>query len=111
MKFEAAGAGLIELPLPSGGRPAGADELVLGVRPEHLGVARADEGLAARIEVLEHLGDALIVHASLRGSRESVSLRLAADHPGLAAGQDIGLVPMAAHALLFDGSGRALSPH
>ncbi|HNW62469.1 MAG TPA: sn-glycerol-3-phosphate ABC transporter ATP-binding protein UgpC [Piscinibacter sp.] len=111
MKFEAAGAGLIELPLPAGGRPAGADEMVLGVRPEHLGVARADEGLAARIEVLEHLGDALIVHASLRGSRESVSLRLAADHPGLAAGQDIGLVPLAAHTLMFDGSGRALSPH
>jgi len=111
MKFEAGGAGLIELPLPAGGRPSGTDDLVLGVRPEHLGVARADEGLAARIEVLEHLGDALIVHASLRGSRESVALRLAADHPGLAAGQDIGLVPMAAHALLFDGSGRALSPH
>ena len=111
MRFEAAGTGLIELPLPAGGRPAGADDLVLGVRPEHLSVVRADEGLAARIEVLEHLGDALIVHASLRGSHESVALRLAADHPGLAAGQEIGLVPHAAHALLFDGSGRALSPH
>ena len=111
MKFEASGAGLIELPLPAGGRPSPADELVLGVRPEHLSVVRADEGLAARIEVLEHLGDALIVHASLRGSRESVALRLAADHPGLASGQEIGLVPHAAHALLFDGSGRALSPH
>ena len=110
MKFEAQGAGLIELPLPSAGRPAGTD-LLLGVRPEHIGVARVDEGLAARIELLEHLGDCVIVHAALEGSNEPVALRLTADHGALAAGQRIGLVPQAAHALLFDASGRALALH
>ncbi len=110
MKFEAQGAGLIELPLPSAGRPAGTD-LLLGVRPEHIGVARVDEGLAARIELLEHLGDCVIVHAALEGSNEPVALRLTADHGALAAGQRIGLVPQGAHALLFDASGRALALH
>jgi len=110
MKFEAHGAGLVDLPLPAAGRPTGGD-LVLGIRPEHLSVGRVDDGLAARIELLEHLGDSLIVHASLDGSQEPLSLRLAADHAGLAVGQRVGLLPQSAHALLFDASGRAIALH
>ncbi|GAB4560253.1 MAG: sn-glycerol-3-phosphate ABC transporter ATP-binding protein UgpC [Rhizobacter sp.] len=85
--------------------------LVLGIRPEHLALTRVGDGLAARIDLLEHLGDSLIVHASLRGSSNTVSLRLPAGEPGLSAGQDIGLVPLAAHALLFNASGQALALH
>ncbi|MBC7957380.1 MAG: TOBE domain-containing protein, partial [Cytophagales bacterium] len=87
------------------------NELVLGIRPEHLGLTRSGDGLAARIDQLEHLGDSLIVHATLRGTHNTVSLRLPADHPGLSAGQDIGLAPLAAHALLFSSSGQALALH
>ena len=85
--------------------------LVLGIRPEHLGLTRTEDGLAARIDLLEHLGDSLIVHATLRGTTNTVALRLQADHPGLSAGQDIGIAPLAARALLFNESGHALALH
>jgi multiple sugar transport system ATP-binding protein len=88
-----------------------ANTLVLGIRPEHLALTRSGDGFAARIDLLEHLGDSLIVHATLRGTQNTVSLRLPADQEGLSAGQDVGLVPLAAHALLFSSSGQALTLH
>ncbi len=39
--------------------------LVLGVRPEHIAIAPAGQGLPARVEFVEHLGDHQVVHASL----------------------------------------------
>jgi len=84
-------------------------KLVLGIRPEHLTVTRVEQGLAARIDLVEHLGDTLIVHATLRGSDNTVSLRLPADHEGLSAGLDIGLSPQTERARLFDGDGQALA--
>ena len=102
-------AGTVTLP----GRCESLDSnaLVLGIRPEHLALTRSGDGLAARIDLLEHLGDSLIVHATLRGSNNTVSLRLPAGEPGLSAGQDIGLAPLAAHALLFSASGHAVALH
>jgi multiple sugar transport system ATP-binding protein len=107
LRVDQAGA----LSLPGTWPPLSSNKLVLGIRPEHLSLTRAEDGLAARIDLLEHLGDSLIVHATLRGSRNTVSLRLPADHPGLGAGQDIALAPQAAHTLLFSDSGQALALH
>ncbi len=87
------------------------EKLVLGIRPEHLTVTRVENGLAARIDLLEHLGDSLIVHATLRGTDNPISLRLSADHAGLGAGQDIGIQPQPARALLFDAAGQAVALH
>jgi multiple sugar transport system ATP-binding protein len=103
-------AGSVSLP---GVRPefVSPKDVVLGIRPEHLGLTRPESGLAARVDLLEHLGDSLIVHATLRGTDNTVSLRLPADHPGLSAGQDIGIAPLAARALLFNESGQALTLH
>ncbi|SHN00001.1 ABC transporter ATP-binding protein [Rhizobacter sp. OV335] len=102
-------AGTLSLP---GGLPSGASaQLVLGIRPEHLGIGRVENGLAARVDLLEHLGDSIIVHATLRGTANTVSLRVSADHEGLGAGQDIGLVPQASRALLFNDNGAALALH
>ncbi|MET0334207.1 MAG: sn-glycerol-3-phosphate ABC transporter ATP-binding protein UgpC, partial [Rhizobacter sp.] len=52
-----------------------ASEMVFGIRPEHLQLTQVGDGLAARIALLEHLGDSTIVHATLRGSGHTVSLR------------------------------------
>jgi len=102
-------AGSLSLP---GGLPAGTSaQLVLGIRPEHLGIGRVEQGLAARVDLLEHLGDSIIVHATLRGTNHTVSLRVPADHASLGTGQDIGLVPQASRALLFNDSGSALALH
>jgi multiple sugar transport system ATP-binding protein len=101
------GAGRVELPTTVSG--ASGASVTLGVRPEHFVVVRADEGLAVQIELLEHLGDSLILHATLNGgARERITVRLSAEQPGLEAGQVIGLRALTRHVLLFDESGKAL---
>jgi multiple sugar transport system ATP-binding protein len=101
------GAGRVDLPTTVA--VASGASVTLGVRPEHVVVVRADEGLAVQIELLEHLGDSLILHATLNGSaRERITVRLSAEQPGLEAGQVIGLRALTKHVLLFDESGKAL---
>jgi multiple sugar transport system ATP-binding protein len=100
------GAGKLEL--PSTCNIANGISVTIGVRPEHFVVVRADEGLAVQIELLEHLGDSLILYATLKGGRERITVRLAAEQPGLESGQLIGLRALTKHVLLFDESGKAL---
>src|SRR5688572_27842539 len=101
-------AGTVEL----AGTPGAAHvELTLGIRPEHLALARPDDGLAARVDLVEHLGDGLIVHASLRGSRQPLALRLPPEHAGLAPGSEIGVRMQPERVHLFDENGRVLRLH
>jgi multiple sugar transport system ATP-binding protein len=102
------GAGRVELPTTVA--VASGASVTLGVRPEHFAVVRVDEGLAVKIELLEHLGDSLILHATLNGgARERITVRLSAEQPGLETGQVIGLRALTKHVLLFDESGKALT--
>ena len=102
-------AGAIDVPGAFAMAPSG--PLMLGIRPEHLGVTRVEEGLAARIDLLEHLGDSMLVHATLRGTDNTVSIRVPASHTGLRAGVDIGLAPQSSQVLLFGAAGEALALH
>ncbi|CAN7328232.1 ABC transporter ATP-binding protein [Rhizobacter sp. LjRoot28] len=102
-------AGVVDVPGALAMAPSG--PLMLGIRPEHLGVTRVEEGLAARIDLLEHLGDSVLVHATLRGTSNTVSVRVPANQPGLSAGLDIGLAPLGSQVLLFGESGEALALH
>ena len=105
-------AGAIQVPGVSIGGNAG--ELTLGVRPEHITVGRSDEGLAARVDLIEHLGDGMILYARLHGSNQPVTVRLSGERTGIAPGHDVGIIPKADRTLLFDASGHALSaalPH
>ncbi|HEY0821338.1 MAG TPA: sn-glycerol-3-phosphate ABC transporter ATP-binding protein UgpC [Rhizobacter sp.] len=88
-----------------------ASDLVLGIRPEHLQITQAGDGLAARVALLEHLGDSTIVHATLRGSDHTVALRVPADHAPLATGDAVGLAPQPGRSLLFQPDGQALALH
>jgi multiple sugar transport system ATP-binding protein len=102
------GAGRVELPTTVA--VASGASVTLGVRPEHFAVVRVDEGLAVKIELLEHLGDSLILHATLNGgARERITVRLSAEQPGLETGQVIGLRALTKHVLLFDENGKALT--
>lgn len=57
------------VPLPSGLRPANGSAVRVGVRPEHLRVADADEpGIDATVLATEWLGHELVVSADLAGS-------------------------------------------
>jgi multiple sugar transport system ATP-binding protein len=88
-----------------------ANDLVLGIRPEHLLLTPAGDGLAARVALLEHLGDSTIVHATLRGSAHTVALRVPADHPPLSTGDDVGLAPQPGRSLLFQTDGQSVALH
>jgi multiple sugar transport system ATP-binding protein len=102
-------AGAVRLPAPQLRVASGS--LVLGIRPEHLQLTQAGDGLAARVALLEHLGDSTIVHATLRGSEHTVALRVPADHPPLSAGDDVGLAPQPGRSLLFQPDGQSVSMH
>ncbi len=96
------GAGEIELPQAADGA------VVLGVRPEHLHAVPPGQGLAARVDLVEHLGDLIIAHATLAGSGETVAIK---QLPGAAlptAGDTIGLRPDPARVHLFRADGQAL---
>ena len=73
----------------------------LGLRPEHLRVAAADEGVPAQVELAEHLGDVSILHLRVAGVVDLLSAKVGAGHERLDAGQTVGLVPDAAWALAF----------
>ena len=89
----------LQLPLPAGLRLAPGHAVWLGVRPEHLQVTSADQGLRAEVQVLEPTGAETQIAARLGGqnviavSRERLDLR-----PGSA----LGLRPLAHQLHVFD---------
>jgi multiple sugar transport system ATP-binding protein len=107
IQLRAGGSGAITLE----GRAAPEGPLTLGVRPEHLSVTRVEDGLAARVELVEHLGDSLIVHARLRGTDDSIAIRLPGDRIGIQGGDDIGVTLEKGRAMVFGARGEALSLH
>ncbi|GAA5178973.1 sn-glycerol-3-phosphate ABC transporter ATP-binding protein UgpC [Niveibacterium umoris] len=85
------------------------DTLHLGVRPEDLQVVGASIGLPARVELVEHLGDATIVYATDAVSGAPLTLK-ATDFPDeVRVGARIGLSPRAGAFHLFAADGRSLT--
>ena len=99
----ALGSGSLDLP---GCRPG---PLTLGVRAEHIELTHPGAGIRARIELVEHLGDAVIVHARLVPSQASVAIRRSPQQPCPAAGDEVGLLIRPDSVHLFDESGQALA--
>jgi multiple sugar transport system ATP-binding protein len=77
-----------------------------GLRPEHLRVVAAEQGIAAQVELAEHLGDSSIIHLRVEGVDTLLSAKVGAGHERLQAGQRVGLQPDAAWALGFDAEHR-----
>jgi len=82
--------------------------LTLGIRPEHLSITRTEEGFAARVDLLEHLGDSLIVYATLRGSNNQIAIRLPGDRDSFHSGDEIGVAPQQGRSIVFGEGGHAL---
>ncbi len=87
--------------------PAGARRA--GLRAEHLRVVPAGQGIAAKLELAEHLGDSSILYVRVEGLAELLHAKVGAGHDHLAAGETIGLMPDATWALTFDSAGRRLA--
>ena len=90
-----------------GNAPASAQ--CVGLRPEHLRVAPAGQGIAATVVLAEHLGDSSILHLQVDGVAEWLHAKVGAEHAGVDSGGAVGLLPDPAWALAFDAAGRLLA--
>jgi multiple sugar transport system ATP-binding protein len=91
----------------SHGAPASAQRV--GLRPEHLRLTSAEQGIAATVVLAEHLGDSSIIHLRVDGIEELLNAKVGTEHNKVEAGQTVGLAPNAAWALLFGADGRLIS--
>jgi multiple sugar transport system ATP-binding protein len=91
----------------SAGQPAAAARI--GLRPEHLQVVEAGQGIAAQIVLAEHLGDTSILHLRIDGVAEMVNAKVGPEHSQCGAGQTVGLVPNARWSLPYGADGRLLT--
>jgi multiple sugar transport system ATP-binding protein len=80
----------------------------LGIRPEHLRVVPAGQGIPASVVHAEHLGDSSILHLRVEGVNELLHAKVAAVNSHHAADPVVGLVPDATWALAFDAAGRTV---
>ncbi|MBX3607517.1 MAG: sn-glycerol-3-phosphate ABC transporter ATP-binding protein UgpC [Piscinibacter sp.] len=90
--------------------PAGA-ELTLGVRPEHLGAhaAAVDNAVQAHVQLAEHLGDTIYLHAVPAGAETALTVRTEPDNP-LDTGDTAWLSLPPRRCFLFDAAGKTLPP-
>ncbi len=110
----------VQLPVDAGPSRPG-ESVTIGIRPEQLAsasattplvaaaaaaAAAAATALAATVELVEHLGDVVYVHA-LSAAGTHLTARAAQDTT-LCAGDQVSLWFAAADALVFDAAGRAL---
>jgi multiple sugar transport system ATP-binding protein len=77
-----------------------------GLRPEHLHLAPAGQGIPASVALAEHLGDSSIVHLRVDGIAELLTAKVGTESNQVEAGQTVGLAPDAAWALTFGADGR-----
>jgi len=90
----------------AGNAPASAQRA--GLRPEHLHLAPAGQGIPATIALAEHLGDSSIIHLRVEGIPDLLNAKVGTEHSQCDAGQTVGLAPDAAWALVFGADGRRL---
>ena len=77
-----------------------------GLRPEHLHLAPAGQGIAATVALAEHLGDSSIIHLRVEGLADLLTAKVGTEHSQVDAGRAIGLRPDAAWAVGFAADGR-----
>lgn len=78
---------------------------VVGVRPEDLAIGTSRQGLKAKVELVEHLGDTVLVHTKLLGTDTAVSLRTSPVGPRCERGDLVDLVPDPKKTHFFSTSG------
>ncbi len=81
----------------------------VGLRPEHLHVVPAGQGVPAAVVLAEHLGDASVLHLQVDGVAELLNAKVAASQAGVHAAARVSLQADAAWALVFDAAGRLLT--
>ena len=80
----------------------------MGLRPEHLRLGPAGQGIAASVALAEHLGDTSIIHLKVDGIDELLTAKVGPEHARIEAGQTVGVVADGAWAIAFGADGRLL---
>lgn len=81
----------------------------IGLRPEHLSLTSAAQGVPAEVVLAEHLGDSSIIHLRVEGLGYLLNAKVPANQLHCNAGETVGLVPDANFALPFDTHGRLMA--
>ncbi|MBS0440335.1 MAG: sn-glycerol-3-phosphate ABC transporter ATP-binding protein UgpC [Proteobacteria bacterium] len=91
--------------------PVGA-KLTLGARPEHIEASKeppaADNAVKGHVQLAEHLGDTIFLHATLAGATEAMTVRTDPDNP-VDTGDMAWLMLPPQRCFLFDERGRTLA--
>lgn len=82
--------------------------VTVGVRPEHLQIVPSGEGLPAQVDLVEHLGDLVIVYVSLSGHTNTLAVKLDGSHAVPAVGESIGIAVHTDNCHCFDSTGHAV---
>ncbi len=110
MTVHLAGGLLIDYPVapkPSSQVAIG-DAVTVGIRPEYFRFCTEPSGLAARVEQVEYLGGAAIVHVRLPGCENLLTVRHDSDVAAMPPGAACRLTVDAQRCHVFDRAGRAL---
>lgn len=62
--------------IPCGTQLGESNAFVFGVRPEHVEISPVGEGVTARVEFVEHLGDHRVVHTTLVHNQQRVAAKV-----------------------------------
>lgn len=100
-----------KLKIPAHSLPAGlTNPSLVGVRPEHWRIGDGQEGIHTKVDLVEHLGDAALLHTvTPKGVR--ITAKLASDVPRPKAGGRISLTCQPEKMLWFDSSGKSSAAH
>ena len=80
---------------------------VLGVRPDHLQLLSEGSGLAARVERMEHVGDAALAWVKLASAQSTLAVRLPPGEGLPGAGDLVSVRPLPGRVHAFDAAGVA----
>jgi multiple sugar transport system ATP-binding protein len=104
-----AGLGKVRLAVDASRSSAGSP-VTVGFRPEHLqvhAVATGQKGIAARLDLVEYLGDHLLAYLSVPGLPSVLCAKVSGERSALQAGANVVLQLPPEHGLLFDSAGMA----
>jgi multiple sugar transport system ATP-binding protein len=79
-----------------------------GLRPEHLHLAEAGQGIPATVVLAEHLGDSSILHLQVEGVAELLHAKVDAKASHCETGQIVAIAPDAGWTLMFGADGRLI---
>ena len=104
----AAAIGSSVVPLGGTLQMASQQEILIGVRPEHMSVTKHAEGdVEATVEIVEELGAEVIAYLQMDATTEPVTVRLP-PHQQVEPGQRVGVLFSREHFHLFDSDGQLL---